>query len=127
VLDAIVDAADRMAEAGVAVDWDGPNPFDELDLPEEVKLQLREAVAAGYWRGPPDPPGPYAASGTAAESPAGQQAAQATAPAAEPPAGQQAAQAAAERPPIIRISFPKPPPNRYVGGVPERYWRKLRL
>jgi hypothetical protein len=112
VFDAIYDAAVRKEDAGVAVDWYGPNPFDELDLPEQLKAQLREALAAGCWCGPKDWPDPC-------EVPR---------PAAEPPAGQQAAQtvpaAAAERPTIV-IPFDKPPRNRLIGGVPERHWRRI--
>ena len=96
------------------VDWNGPNPYDELDLAEALKVTLRESLAAGCWCGPPGPLGPFEVSRPAAEPATAQQAA----PAAQP--------AAAERPTIV-ISFDKPPRNRLVGGVPERYWRRIWL
>src|SRR6516164_9579996 len=85
VLDAITDACERQ-EAGVPVDWNGPNPYDELDLAEALKVTLRESLAAGCWCGPPGPLGPFEVSRPAAEPATAQQAA----PAAQP--------AAAERP-----------------------------
>jgi hypothetical protein len=132
VRDALIAAIDA---EGVA---DGPATIDidALDLPAELKAHLKDAAEVGYWRGPPDPPRPRELPPQPREVPP--QAPQKDVPQADecapatggtestssepqdppPPAGQ---------PRKLVLSFPKPAPSRDVYGVPERYWKPIRL
>jgi hypothetical protein len=119
VKNSIEAAFERLAESG------GPDPndveVDALDLPEDLKQQIIDAFAVGYWRGPPDPPytGPLP---------------ELHPPAAEPPAPEPSQtdpealeRAASESTARLKAWLGPPMRNRDVYGVPERYWRKIRL
>jgi hypothetical protein len=110
--------------------------FRELDWTEDQKKLLRDALAKASGRGDQAPPAP-----PEAEKPAPAEAAEPAAPgpeeAAHPPAVAETVPSAPKEPcpqvppraqpapEPVRLAFPRP--SRDVYGIPERYWRRLRL
>jgi hypothetical protein len=114
-----------------------PRPGQSLTWTDEEKKQLQEALTNAIKQGdrPPQAPPP-------AEKPAPAKAAEPAAPGPEQPAHPPVAEAIPvvpnepspqAVPPAqtvrepIRIAFPKDPSSKWVFGVPERLWRRLRL
>jgi hypothetical protein len=95
--------------------------IEALDLPEDLKLQIIDALAVGYWRGPPDPPSP------APLPQLGGPVAQPPAPEPSQTAPKAPERAASERTASLQDWLGSPVRNRDVYGVPERYWRKIRI
>jgi hypothetical protein len=95
---------------------------EDMDLPEGLKDQIKDAQTAGRWRGEPDTLRLSEPPPAAPDSPEPEEA-------PLPPPPTPAARDEPQLPTPVAVSFPKTSSARghYVFGVPERFWRRIRL
>ncbi len=110
----------------------GAIPLDVLDLPDDLKRQIIEAVTHGSWQGAPDPPQYCEQSASAPEEAPSQLPTKveklATTPLPEKPANRAPVSTVEDNrhpKPQQRKRVFRPAPIREVFGIPEPLWRRL--